>query len=140
MLPQLQSFNVIQPLFKSAFGPCSGGLVQAEAKYILRFYRSVFYPKPIDSRLTGIPVRCKTLEAIFRCTKEKSDRDVNGRRPYMPTELLERSDVLTLRGSMLSDRGTKFAIDLLMVARRRILVPSIGKLKRPALSKHGQVS
>lgn len=64
----------------------------------------------------GIPVSCKTLEAIFRCIKEH--RDANGRRPYMPMKLLKSSDVLSLRPSMLSDRGTKFAIDLLMVARR----------------------
>ena len=66
----------------------------------------------------GIPVSCRTLEAIFRCIKENSDHDANSRRPYMPKELLESSDVLSLRPSMLSDRGTKFAIDLLMVARR----------------------
>jgi hypothetical protein len=64
---------------------------------------------------SGVPVRCKTLEAILRCMKEKSD---DPRRPHMPTELLESSNVLTLRPSMLSDRGTKLAIDLLMVARR----------------------
>ena len=66
----------------------------------------------------GIPVRCKTLEVIFHCIKENSDRDVNGGRTRMPTDLLESSDVLTLRPSMLGDRGSKFAIDLLMVARR----------------------
>ena len=66
----------------------------------------------------GVPVRCKTLEAIFRCIKENSDRNMDSRRPYMPTDLLESSDVLTLRPSMLSDRGMKFAISLLMTARR----------------------
>jgi hypothetical protein len=66
----------------------------------------------------GFPVRCKTLEAIFHCIKENSDRDVNGGRAHIPTDLLESSDVLTLRPSMLGDRGSKFAIDLLMVARR----------------------
>ena len=66
----------------------------------------------------GIPVRCKSLEAIFRCIKENSAPGVNGRRPCMRTELLESSHILTLRSSMLHDRGTQFAIDLLMVARR----------------------
>ena len=66
----------------------------------------------------GIPVRCKTLEAIFLRIKENSDRNINGRRPYISTELLNSSDILTFRPSILSDRGTKFAIDLLMVARR----------------------
>ncbi|KAF8803938.1 hypothetical protein BYT27DRAFT_7109155, partial [Phlegmacium glaucopus] len=56
----------------------------------------------------GIAVRCKTLEAILHCVK----------RTQMPTSLLENSDVLALRPAMLGDRGTKFAIDLLMVARR----------------------
>ena len=66
----------------------------------------------------GVPVRCKTLEAIFHCIKENSGRGVNDRRTHMPTNILESSDVLNLRPSMLGDRGTKFAIDLLMVARR----------------------
>ena len=66
----------------------------------------------------GIPVRCKTLEAILHCIRQNSGPSVNGRRAYMPTNLLESSDVLTLRPSMLGDRGTKFAIDLLMVARQ----------------------
>ena len=68
--------------------------------------------------LAGVPVRCKTLEAIFRCIKENPNRDVNDRRPFMPTELLESNNILTLKPSMLSDRGTEFAIDLLMVARQ----------------------
>ena len=66
----------------------------------------------------GIPVRCKTLEAIFHSIKQNSGRGVNGRQTYMPTNLLQTSDVLALRPWMLADRGTKFAIDLLMVARR----------------------
>jgi len=66
----------------------------------------------------GIPVRCKTLEAILHCIKESSSSGVHGRRTHMPTSLLESSDVLTLRPAMLGDRGTKFAIDLLMVARQ----------------------
>jgi hypothetical protein len=66
----------------------------------------------------GVPVRCRTLEAVLNCIKEYSDRNVNSRRPHMPSKLLESSDVLTLRPSMLSDTGTKFAIDLLMAARR----------------------
>ena len=66
----------------------------------------------------GVPVRCKTLEAIFRSIKENLGPGVNGKRPSMPTNLLESSDVLTLKPSMLHDTGTKFAIDLLMVARR----------------------
>ena len=68
--------------------------------------------------LGGIPVRCKSLEALFRCIKENSHREAKGRQPYMRTGLLESSDILTLRPSMLSDRGTKFALDLLMVARQ----------------------
>ena len=65
----------------------------------------------------GVPVRCKTFEAIFCCIKENSDRNFNGGRPFsMPTDFLEKSHVLTL-GSMMTDRGTKVAIDLLMAAR-----------------------
>ena len=66
----------------------------------------------------GIPVRCRTVEAILHCIKDNSGRGFNGRRTYMPMDLLESSNVLALRPSMLGDRGTKFAIDLLMVARR----------------------
>ena len=64
--------------------------------------------------MAGVPVRCKTLEAILRRMQRNSEYSI----PRMPMELLESSKVLTLRPSMLSDRGTKFAIDLLMVARR----------------------
>jgi hypothetical protein len=64
----------------------------------------------------GVPVRCKTLEAIFCCIRNNSDHDLNG--TCIPTQLLESSDVLSLRPSMLRHKGTKFAVDLLMVARR----------------------
>lgn len=66
----------------------------------------------------GIPVRCKTLEAIFHCIRQNSRHGINGRRSGMPADFLENSDVLVLRPSIVSDRETKFAIDLLMVARR----------------------
>ena len=68
--------------------------------------------------LAGVPVRCKTLEAIFHCVKENPSRGVNDRRTSMPTKILESSNVLTLKPSMLCDKGTKFAINLLIVARR----------------------
>ena len=70
----------------------------------------------VQMMVDGVPVRCKTLQAILRCLKEDPDH----RRLYMPIELLlllESSDVLTLRRSMLSGRA-KFAFDLLMAARR----------------------
>ena len=70
-----------------------------------------------EMMLSGVPVRCKTLEAIFSCIKEDSDHNFNGGRPYIgPTELLDRGEVILLRCTM-SDRGTKIAIDLLMTAR-----------------------
>ena len=64
----------------------------------------------------GLPVRCKTLEIILLCLKNARIR--NRKRPYESAELLESSDILFLKPSMLSNPGTGSAVTLLMAARR----------------------
>ncbi|KAF8164892.1 hypothetical protein B0H34DRAFT_215989 [Crassisporium funariophilum] len=77
----------------------------------------------------GIPVRCKTLECLFQSVAEGSRHALGlglaGRlqppRVPIPTgveALLAKGDVLTFRPSVASDKGTKFALRLLTLARQ----------------------